>query len=473
MQIQNVTFSPNKPVRRYTPRTKPLPFDSFSFTGSKPSDSAQKYAGKMKVLGFFIPQNFADYNLNKLEGIQNGIKIFEGLNMKEIAFIFENLHGVAIKRGCTNKCLHCYAGAKPPEQEHDNFITRMPYEKFVELTDGIKELKKRLGITPTVYAGEGYTDIYYDADCMEISLFDKNGREHDYTELIDKFYDATDCKAVFDTAGWNPKSPKMQKRAEKYVDYLLDLDSQKKIFQINLSMSPFNVIYAKALELGFDPKNYKPSSEPVETNNKGERLYGIYINRMANMLFTFTPLLGESNFSIITRPVSNSETNMKNFTEDDFRLIKKHVIETLNLKYLADAGGDKKYVRWQHQIPYKLVRYSQMMDPYDFDLIPAGRFKELYLKRNPEMSELDMENKFKNIKRFKEAFEDLKENKDFSRLGVKYFKIIDADGRVYLYDTFRFIPTELSLNIGLEDKITPEFTPRTEDFVITREMINK
>ena len=114
-----------------------------------------------------------------------------------------------------------------------------------------------------------------------------------------------------------------------------------------------------------------------------------------------------------------------------------------------------------------------MLNSYDTDLIFSGRFKDLYIKRNPGQNIDDIENKFKNVTRFKNSFNAFKQNKNLDKTGVKYLKIIDANGKLYLYDGFRFLPTELQLNILTKDKTTPEFSPEPEDFIITKEMINK
>lgn len=457
--------------------------DSITFSGDKSQTieskyaKAQKYANHQKFLNFFKRRNLDDYNLDKLEGIQNGIKIFDGLNMKEIAFMLQDLHGIAVKRGCSNQCLHCYAGAKPAGKDQGDYITRMPYETFCELTDGIKKLKQRLGIDVISHHGEDYTDIYYDADCMEISLFDKNGAEHDYTDLIDRFYNATGKQSVFDTAGWNPKSKKMQERAEKYVKYMLDLDNQKKFHQINLSLSPFNAIYARAIALGFNPDNYSPLI-PIEDLgkpiSKGEKLYRIYINRMANVLYTFTPLLDEKNFSIISRPVKNDEKNMQNFTEKDYEKIKEHILERLYFRYLTDLKTDRKLVSSKEQILVFISKYGSLMDKIDTKLIPSGRFKELYLERNPEITPEEFDKKYKYVGEFNDCYETLKQTKNLKDLKIRYLKIIDANGKLYLYDTLRFIATDIKLNITTQNNTTPPLSPDVvKDFKVTKDIINR
>lgn len=487
MQIQNINFSPNiYPSLKTKYYKKPLIEDKVTFSSkNRVSENeqylkAQKYARQMKFFNLFLPRDLSDYNLDKLDGIQYGINIFKGLNMREIAFLFEDLHGIAINRGCSNQCLHCYANALPPQKEHGQFINKMSFEDFIELTEGIKELKKRIGVQPVTLKNSSYTDMFYDSDCMEIVLYDKQGKEHDLTELHEIFYDAIDYPSIFDTAGWNPNNKKLQTRAEKYVKYLADLDNEDKFYQINISLSPFNALYARALELGYKPENYSPlksinkKQEDLTTEEKGEKLYKLYIDRMTNALFTFTPLIWQDNFSIIARPVDDSEENMKNFTVKDYKLIVNHILKNLELKYQNDLNNEKRYVKDKTQIKLFLNEYSKkLLENIDTNLIPAGRYKELYLKRNPDTNEKDFELNFMHAAEFNDNYRMLKAYNDLNKIPIKYLKIIDTNGKVYLYDALRLIPTEISLNLSTKDKITPDLTPAPEDFIITREMINK
>ena len=484
MRIQNIQFTPNIKFSQNTSyHTKPYNNDSVSFCSKNNEDAkykrAQSYANKMKFANIVWPFALQDYDMKKIEGIQSGISIFEGLSMPEIAFMFENLRAIAVKRGCSNQCLHCYADAKPALNNHDNFVSRMPFEDFLDLTSGIKTLKQRLGISPIRYQSQGYTDLFYDADCMEISLFDKNGKEHDFTELQDILYDSVKSKAVFDTAGWNPNSSKMQERAEKYVRYLNDLENEDKIYQINLSISPFNPIYAKAIELGFEPKNYDVKNQPWHSENsgkklsQGELLYNIYINRMANMLMTFSPLLGDKKFSVIARPIDNFEKNMKYHTENDYFVIKKHIIETLKAKMLQDLAGEQKYVKSMSHVDYCIFNYSTLLNKTDTDLIMSGRFEKLYKSKNPNATQEYIDEMFVPISEFRENFETLKETGDLRSPLKKFLKVINTDGKLYLYDGYRFVPTEVGLNIGTKDKTTPPLSPEPEDFTITKKMIKK
>ena len=103
------------------------------------------------ILNALGVEDFGIYNLNldKLNGIQEGIKVFDGLNMKEIAFVSQSILEVAVNRGCNNMCAHCYADAKPHIKEDETHINKMSWNDFTNLTEGYKELNKRLGFDIT------------------------------------------------------------------------------------------------------------------------------------------------------------------------------------------------------------------------------------------------------------------------------------------------------------------------------------
>ncbi len=482
MRVQSIQFTPYIKQQNTSYHTKPYAMDSVTFSGKDNCGDveykkAQRYANRMKLANKIWPIDLQNYNMEKIEGIQRGISIFEGLSVPEIAFMFEDLHAIAVKRGCSNQCLHCYADAKPARENHDNYISRMPFEDFEEVVAGIKELKNRIGFSPVKYHRQNYTDLFYDADCMEISLFDKEGKEHDFTELNDMLHDALDTTSVFDTAGWNPNNKKMQERAEKYVKYFNDLDVLEKMHQINLSISPFNPMYVKAIDLGFKPSDYNVKHQPWHPENSGaelssgEKLYNIYINRMANMLMTFSPLLGEKKFSVIARPVENFEKNMKYHTKDDYFIIKNQILETLNEKLIMDFKGEQKYVKNATYIQSCLFSYSELLNTVDTDLIMSGRFEQLYKAKNPNVTQDFIDEVFDPISEYRENFVDLKITGNLKELDKKFLKMIDANGKLYLYDGFRTIPTEIALNIPSKDKDTPLLSSSMEDFVVTTEMV--
>ena len=108
-----------------------IQYKNISFFGYK---EAKLYAGRTKLLNKYWNRRLYNCNLDKLDGIQEGLKTFKGLSMKQIAFALTDLHSINMVRGCINHCLHCYANAQP-------FITRAPFESFKQIMDDILALK--------------------------------------------------------------------------------------------------------------------------------------------------------------------------------------------------------------------------------------------------------------------------------------------------------------------------------------------
>lgn len=56
-------------------------------------------------------------DLDKCEEFQSGIKVFDGLSMKQIVFALDNLYTIMAKRGCNNHCISCFASAEVPDRK--------------------------------------------------------------------------------------------------------------------------------------------------------------------------------------------------------------------------------------------------------------------------------------------------------------------------------------------------------------------
>ena len=122
---------------------------SFGQNAEIPKEALAYLRKKKKQLSkrdSFARVNLSNYNANRLEGIQNGIDIFKGLNFKQIVFLVTHTTEVMLKRGCHNMCAHCYANAMPKSHiEIPNQITQVEFEDFENLCNGIKELNNRFG----------------------------------------------------------------------------------------------------------------------------------------------------------------------------------------------------------------------------------------------------------------------------------------------------------------------------------------
>lgn len=398
---------------------------------------------------------FRNLSMEPLEGLQYGIKVFKGLTIKDIQYLCENLHVIAVKRGCNNMCGYCYANAKPSKRE-------MSWEDFTTITKGFKTFRKRLGDLPLF--GENLPDIggnpliprstelFYDADCINIAIKDKKGKLYDFTELTNELYNSLGRKTVFDTSGWNPKIDLLQKRAEKYAQYFSKQENMDKLNGFNLSFNTFNASYiaaVKALEKG-DKEKYL-------------RLKDKFTDRISNAIFTFTPLLTDEKFAILTRSFGLDAQNAEHFDFASMYGLIKEVIKKVENLYINDLAGEQKYVKNEHEVKAYVKIVSDRLNRVDAALNSSGRMKEFMKAFNIKAPLQD------HTESTKIMAQDLEENGRYHRYLAQ--RLIDTDGKVYHMDYARFFPTEIQLNI--ENKTSTPPLANLRDFVIKKEIINR
>lgn len=444
-------------------------YSNSSFTGYK---EAKTYANCTRLYNKFINRRLYNCNLDKLEGIQEGLKSFEGLSMKQIAFALTDLHSINMIRGCINHCLHCYANAQP-------FISRAPFESFKQIMDDIVSLKKRIGINPVSHRGQKYIDCYFDADGMEMHLFDKTGNKHDAIELGKLIHKSTGMKAVFDTNGWDRNNPKCQKIAEDYVKKLLDDENSKHFYQINISLNPFNPKYVRALKDGYNPESYSPLipinkaatvAEKDPKLQKAEENYREYVKNEANILFTFTPLLLKGKLGTIVRGVNENITNMKGCTINDYAVTLQNIIDELRFRYMSDTSLGQKVIKNSDMAKKAIKMYVELLNrPTDF-LFSSGRMEKLYkVKHNGSLE--GIENIDKGREDSIENYAKLILKKKTSATNVAFLKMINSDGKVYMYDNYAIIPTDIKLNTG-NKPLKKHFWMEVKDFIVKTDMID-
>lgn len=219
-------------------------------------------------------------DIKHLEGIQKGIKIFENLSMQQINFLAQNLSEIVLQRGCNNMCSHCYAEAMPPSyQRTENKINKIDFEDFENLCNGFKELNQRLGFNILDSYHEAYVTLFHDSDSSNIFLQDKQGKVYDYLDLAKMINDISDKLIIFDTAGWNLQDKKTQKRMEELVEKATNTDKYDFVW-FNISANPFHSLYSRSVQ------------HHLENNKEKEQKFReIYANRMANVIFTLSPLI--------------------------------------------------------------------------------------------------------------------------------------------------------------------------------------
>lgn len=427
-------------------------YPHFQIHSKKYEDAKKYYEAKTKEYKIRSESvSIKWYDFGKLDGIQEGIEVFDGLSMKEIVFFLTKLDEVGVLRGCHNQCVHCYAEALPPlhlrtEQDKQEKINSMSYEDFSLLTDGIKQLRERLGnpiIKSLLY---NYTALFHDADCIDISIKDKNGKEHDFIELSEEILEASGNLGVFDTSGWSPKNKKAQKHAEKIAEYYSKSKNMDKLIAFNISLNPFHAMNAKYVEY--------VNSDP----NRAAKFRELYTDRMANVLYTFTPLIESDKFCFIAR--SLGEDRKKGYRESDLIELRDEIFKKLENKYKSELkNGNNKFVK-NAQFAKALIETLKAKSSYVNNLnLAQGRISNL-LKEDDIMLERQKD----RIAEYKNTPGSAANDRDFEGF-------LDANGKLYITDCLTTFPTELQLNFENKDKKTAPIRPALQEKVVTREMI--
>ncbi len=426
----------------------------------KKYSEAKKYA---KGLYNFVLQNegtenfiIRKYNMQNLEGIQYGIKAFKNMSIKDIQYTSENLHVIAVKRGCKNMCGYCYADAKPQKRE-------MSWEDFTTITRGFKTLRERLyGLDiygeklPIVKDDPIYrtTELFYDSDCMDLAIKDKKGKIYDFTDLATELYNSTGRKTVFDSSGWNVNNKRLQERAEKYAQYFSQPENMDKLMAFNISFNTFNASYIASVR-----------ARKAGDVEKAQRLRNRFTDNMANTLFTFSPLLENPKFKILARSFGPNAKNAKYFNHEAYIELMEDVLNKTTDLMSRDLNGERKYVKTQNDLDNKINALTKHLTVIDTMLNSSGRMKKFMsefgikapMQNHSETTPLVI-NDLKTLGRFHKALA---------------FRLIDTDGKVYHMDYARFIPTDIQLNIPNKNIPSPELANMVNEFKITDEIINK
>lgn len=437
------------------------PVDIITF---KSKQTSVKNFRTQRLLNKIFNRKLCDCNLEKLEGIQKGLKTFENLSMKQIAIALTDLHAINMISGCTRHCLHCYANAQP-------FLKRGCYEDLKQICDDIKTLSERTGAKSCHHHGQGYIDISFDADALDCHLFDKQGNKYDYIDIAKLIYESTGYKPVFDTNGWD--TSEKQKIAEEYIEKLLNNDNYKNFHQINISINPFNPKYVKALKSGYSVKDlYKPFKkvilDPAKKNEeenipedlkKAQELYTRYVKSTAKTLLTFKPLINTGKLNVIIRALSNEVSNMNGYRSNDFYKTLNHIFTELYFSQLANEIS-----------PKELDYYQKILSKISNRIFTSGRMEKFYKVTN--------DNNLEGIERIdsdriasQERIEKIKKVGKLSAGKLRYLRMISPDGKVYLYDNYSIIPTDIQLKTSVEKTDKP-FQIKIEDFKITEKMFD-
>lgn len=395
-------------------------------------------------------QKIFTYDLKKLDGIQEGIKVFKNLTMKEIAFILTTVTEFALIRGCRNNCSHCYADAKPPIKNTEEMANSMLWEDFVSLTDGIKELNQRLGFNASdglIHNSGRYLTAFHDSDCSDVCIKDSIGKEHDYTEIAQKLYDAMGVRVIFDTSGWNLTDKKTQMRMEKFVEHYSNPKNRENLDDINISFNPFHAIYTKSVEL-----------DRAGKKDLAKKMRNIYTDRMANALYTFTPLLKYDDFKLLGC-ILPEDKNFDGFTGYDILELLNETLEKLEVLYTKDYENEKKYIKSEDNTKSNLLKYKDKLAVRYITF--SEKAKKIF--GNENLLAEDADDKLMGSLAYTET-----EPSSIEKYRNYFVGIIDSNGKYYLTNFELTIPTELKLNFK-NNKETAQIKP----YLIKEKMLMK
>lgn len=417
--------------------TQPKSQSSINFVGrdvvliNPIKSNAIKYAKSLK--------NFHNIDFSKLDGIQEGIEVFEGCKISQIIPNFQRLQSIALIRGCRNQCGHCYLDAKPP-------VVYGNFEDFKSLIDGIKELNNRLSVdlkTKNIFS-TNYMVLFHDSDCSNLFLRDKNGNIHEFPELNRMQFSATGKLGVFDTAGWSIKNKTTQERMERLVEYYdNDENFNREIAMINISINPFIGINYKAIEnlKNGNLKNY-------------EKLTDIYTDNAANTVITFSPLFKKGKAGIIGMSFDKKYFKNEQFlgiTAPDYEILVKKIFAKVNKLLDKDFAEKKKYSKTPEELNDIKYSINYELSNYHNKFVKNGRADRFFPDK---------------ITNHYEKYNSLTKDLQKSYIDINTVSLIDLNGKVYRVNPYCAFSTDTQFNYKNLGNYKSPITPKPYDGII-------
>ena len=384
------------------------------------------------------------FDMDKLEGIQEGLKTIGNLTMKQIKSIADRTLAIILQRGCNNMCAHCYADARPESFYRDkNTIAKIDFEDFKNFCDDFQNLNKKMGFNifkrKRVY---NYQVLFHDADSSMITAKDKAGKEYDYLDLSKMLHDTCNEEILFDTAGWHVQDKNTQKRMENLVDKFNKHYDDYKFVRFNLSFNPFQSLYYNSV-----------LREREGKHEIAQKLREAYTTRMANTINTLLPILLEhpENFGINSRSFPNGQIQeVKGFQQDDLAQLYKEVLEKIVEDFLK---RDKEFNT-------KEELYTALNQIIDY-------FQLFYESTNTNIGITGRLTKNFKVKNTRKTMDEIFPNAN-DKIICKNMDaaLIDLNGKVYITDYQETYPTNVQLNYINKDKNTAPIKPALNEHVV-------
>lgn len=391
--------------------------------------------------------------IKDLDGIQKGISLFNEMSLSEIFYFANHVLEIVLQRGCQNMCTHCYADAMPPNYKASrNKINKIAFEDFESFCDSFNELNKRLGFNIFDNSEIPYITLFHDSDSSMIFLQDKKGIQYDYADLSKKLFDLTGKRVLFDTSGWNLTDKETQQRMQALVNKIINTNKYDFIY-FNVSLNPFHSIYNKSLNLVKEGRT-----------NEANYLRNIYTERMANVLYTLSPLTQKTNsilqtpmLKFIIRCLPDDIENSNGMTTKDFKSLFGEIMLKLENLYEKDINNQNKTITHEQTDRY--------IDFYK-NLIQNS------IKTSPSVNGR-LANLLAGNKGGKELYSLTRDNiRNDAGYGADYFGILDINGKYYTTNFYESYPTELKFNYLNKTKDTAPIQPNLQNEIVTKQMIS-
>lgn len=356
-------------------------------------------------------------DLAKIDGIQEGIPLFKGLKIEDIAFITKYLETLNLFRGCKWGCSHCLKNAVAPKKGRESIL----FEDLLRFVDGFKTLSERLGFDSL--NGNKYINIIDDSNPIDVPIKGLS-REHSVAEGMKAIYEKLNIPTLFVTSGVDTKSKYSLNATKEIVDMVKK--EPNSVEDVQISVNPF--------------LNLKD-----------------YTDRMAKTLFEFLDLFKIDKASIIYRHggvngVNGVNNGVNNMGVDEVSAGKLY---------------EEIYKKLQELSGSKLERLPQLKPEVvtEFDkshlIEPSGRGRKFFSEKQ-------------NLNLQQELIQDsldwgvMSKEEQRETLLNRALKCVDIDGSIYTTKPSSAeyvntpieltIPTDIKLNYINKDKPNPIFS---------------
>lgn len=367
------------------------------------------------------------FPFKKLEGIQKGIKVFEGLSLKQIFFVGQNLNYIPLQRGCRNLCTHCFRAAEVPKKLTADTVNSILWEDFLSLTSGVKDLKQRVGADFFQQSPFNHNiKLFLDSEMINAKVKDKKGGIHDASEAVEVCYDALKTPLMVDTAGWHKNDEYTRNAAQKLTKFFTEKPEALYHSSVDVSVNPFHSIIEQSFKLAKkDPK-------------KAQELRSIYTSRMAEALETFLPC-GVFAATRVTCEGSHSHEFQRRLNQE--------ILEKME-KSLKGANLPPKT-----KLNFGQLKTTLQQNYFD-EIFPVGRAESFFKHHEADNLKSDY---LQNLD------VRMKKHNNFYDLFLEEPKIVDVNGKVYVGNSVYTQDTGIQLNFENKDKKTPVIHNYLED----------